>query len=50
MYFLVLSISWVRRKHTVPPKPGMMAAWLAKATEGESGTVIFSRCVSHSTI
>jgi len=38
----VLGISYVSRKHTMPPtgKPAMMAAWLEKATEGESGTVI----------
>jgi len=27
-------------KYTMPPKPAMMAAWLEKAKEGESGTVI----------
>ena len=42
MYYLVLSISCVSRKHTMPPKPAMMAAWLGKAKEGEFGTVIHS--------
>ena len=40
---LVLSISCVSRNHKMPPhKPAMMIAWLEKAKEAESGTVIHS--------
>jgi len=41
IFCLVLSISCVSRKHTIPPKPPM-AAWLEKAKKSESGTVIHS--------
>jgi len=39
-YGLVLSILCVSRKHTMLPKPAMMAAWLGKAPKSECGTVI----------
>jgi len=47
MYCLVLSISFVSRKHTIPPKPPALASWLAKAKEGEyeSRTVTYSPAV-----
>jgi len=38
----VLRISCVSRKHTMPPKPAMMAAWLDKAREDKSRTVTYS--------
>jgi len=40
IYCLVLSISSVSRKYTMPPKPVLMAVWLEKANDGEFGTVI----------
>jgi len=46
IYCLVLRIACVSRKHTMPPKPAAMAAWLGKAKEGESGTMIHSPAVS----